>query len=120
MGCRAGVLSRDCGPVQVLECLLMCRGDEVWNLPPSKRKRPRDVAAELGWTSVKVYSAATQLRNHGYIRRSRGHKPYFVTDYGIRAMKRYRIRWYGRPKQEPTADIDKTINPDTGESNEHP
>lgn len=93
MGCVAGVLSQDCAPVRVLECLLLCRGDEVWNLPPSKRLEPCDVATELEWPVWRVYSAAKQLRRHGYLRRSRGaRKPYVVTDYGIRAMRQYRHR----------------------------
>ena len=95
MGCRPGVLSFDCMPARVLECLLMCCGGEVWNLPPSKRKRPREVASELEVEPWQVYAAAKQLRKHGHIRRSRGaHRPYVVTPDGIKAMQRYiqRIR----------------------------
>lgn len=96
MGCVAGVLSRDKMPVQVLEVLLLCRGDELRNLPKRRRLKPKDVAEELEQPAWRVYAAAKQLRKHGYLVASRRKgRPYEVTEYGIRAMRRHRRRMRG-------------------------
>ena len=84
----------------MLEVLLRCKGDRMWNLPPSKRKRPKDVADDLDWPTWKVYAAAKQLRKHGYLVRSRRHKPYVVTEYGIRAMKRHQERLFNTGERQ--------------------